>query len=90
MILPDLWISRGVGRSGGILVAQKPDLALREGHLLLRSADAAPGDAVRIALAEGWLEARVTGRDMGEDPLPGRQGGRAPEEGSGGQGGGGR
>jgi exodeoxyribonuclease VII large subunit len=49
-------------------------LVLRDGRLVARSADAAPDDAVRIALAEGWLDARVTGRDAGEDPLPGRNG----------------
>jgi exodeoxyribonuclease VII large subunit len=60
------------------LLARGFALALKDGHLLLRSADAAPGDAVRIALAEGWLEARVTARDSGEDPLPGRRGGPDP------------
>jgi len=49
-------------------------LVLRDGRLVSRAADAAPGDAVRIALAEGWLDARVTARDAGEDPLPGRNG----------------
>lgn len=49
-------------------------LVLREGRLLTRSADAAPPDAIRIALAEGWLDARVTARDEGDDPLPGRAG----------------
>jgi exodeoxyribonuclease VII large subunit len=43
-----------------------------EGHLVTRSGEVAPDDAVRIALAEGWLDARVTARDRGEDPLPGR------------------
>jgi exodeoxyribonuclease VII large subunit len=47
-------------------------LVLRGGHLVVRSADAADGDAIRVALAEGWLDARVTGRDQGDDPLPGR------------------
>ncbi|HEX9398723.1 MAG TPA: exodeoxyribonuclease VII large subunit [Anaeromyxobacter sp.] len=49
-------------------------LVLRDGKLVTRSADAAPDDAVRIALAKGWLDARVTGRDLGDDPLPGRSG----------------
>jgi len=47
-------------------------LVLRGGHLVVRSADAADGDPIRVALAEGWLDARVTGRDQGDDPLPGR------------------
>lgn len=49
-------------------------LVLRDGHLVTRSGAAAPGDAVRVALAQGWLDARVTARDAGEDPLPGRGG----------------
>ncbi len=56
------------------LLARGFSLVLRDGKLVTRSADAAPDDAVRIALAEGWLEARVTGRDGGDDPLPGRSG----------------
>jgi exodeoxyribonuclease VII large subunit len=54
-------------------------LVLKDGHLVTRSAAAAEGDAVRVALAEGWLDARVTARDAGEDPLPGRRSG--PDEG---------
>jgi exodeoxyribonuclease VII large subunit len=38
-----------------------------------RSAGAGPGDAIRIALGEGWLDARVSGRDEGTDPFPGRR-----------------
>jgi exodeoxyribonuclease VII large subunit len=53
-------------------------LVLKEGHLVTRSGAAGAGDAVRVALAEGWLDARVTARDAGEDPLPGR---RAPDQG---------
>jgi exodeoxyribonuclease VII large subunit len=53
-------------------------LVLREGRLMTRSVEADPGDPVRIALAEGWLDAEVRGRDRGEDPLPGR---RRPVEG---------
>jgi exodeoxyribonuclease VII large subunit len=49
-------------------------LVLRDGHLVARSSAAAPGDDVRVALAEGWLDARVTSRDAGDDPLPGRRG----------------
>jgi len=47
-------------------------LVLRGGRVVTRSADAAAGDEVRIALSQGWLDARVTGRDGGPDPLPGR------------------
>ncbi len=47
-------------------------LALRDGHPLRRSADAAPGDRVRVALAEGWLDTRVESRDTPPDPVPGR------------------
>ncbi|MGC3997417.1 MAG: exodeoxyribonuclease VII large subunit [Anaeromyxobacter sp.] len=57
-------------------------LVLRQGHLVSRSAAASPGDAVRIALAEGWLDATVTGCDEGADPLPGR-----PDPRQGGEGG---
>lgn len=54
------------------LLARGFALVLREGRLVSRSADAAPGDALRIALGAGWLDARVTARDEGPDPLPGR------------------
>jgi exodeoxyribonuclease VII large subunit len=47
-------------------------LVLRQGHLVTRSAGLSVDDAVRIALAEGWVDARVTARDAGDDPLPGR------------------
>ncbi len=48
-------------------------LALRGGGKLLRqSGEVAPGDALRLALAEGWLDVVVTGVDAGSDPLPGR------------------
>ncbi len=47
-------------------------LVLSEGRLVTSSAGAGPGDEVRLALAEGWLDARVTARDEGSDPLPGR------------------
>ena len=72
------------------LLARGFALALREGHLLLRSGDAAEGDGIRIALAEGWLDARVTGRDAGEDPLPGRRQPSVAPERPGVKGGGGR
>lgn len=45
-------------------------LIMKEGRLLTRSAAAAAGDPIRIALAEGWLDARVLARDEGADPLP--------------------
>jgi exodeoxyribonuclease VII large subunit len=54
------------------LLARGFALVLRDGHLVARSSDAAPGEAVRIALGAGWLDAEVTGRDAGADPLPGR------------------
>jgi exodeoxyribonuclease VII large subunit len=70
------------------LLARGFALVLKDGRLVTRSDDAAADDAVRIALAEGWLDARVTGRDAGEDPLPGRTGpaggpGERPSVGSG-------
>jgi exodeoxyribonuclease VII large subunit len=34
-------------------------------------------------LAEGWVDARITARNAGEDPLPGRRG---PEGDAGGEG----
>ncbi len=55
-------------------------LVLKEGRLVARSAAAAEGDGLRIALGEGWLDARVTARDAGPDPLPGRRD-PAPQEG---------
>jgi exodeoxyribonuclease VII large subunit len=47
-------------------------MALKDGSLLRASAGVALGDALRVVLGEGWLDARVTARDAGEDPLPGR------------------
>ncbi|HEY6097835.1 MAG TPA: exodeoxyribonuclease VII large subunit, partial [Anaeromyxobacter sp.] len=47
-------------------------LVLQDGHLVTGSGQVAAGDAVRIALAEGWLDARITSTGAGEDPLPGR------------------
>lgn len=60
------------------LLARGFALVLRDGHLVARSGAAAPGDDVRIALAVGWLDARVTARDAGSDPLPGRAPGAPP------------
>ncbi len=71
------------------LLARGFALVLREdGRLVARSAGVRPDDAVRIALAEGWLDARVTARDRGEDPLPGRTepGGGTADPASGGSG----
>ncbi len=62
------------------LLARGFALVLKDGHLVTRSAQAATDDAVRIALARGWLDARITGRDVGADPLPGRAGPGAPAE----------
>jgi exodeoxyribonuclease VII large subunit len=47
-------------------------LALRDGRPLLRSAEASPGEPLRVALGEGWLDARVESRDVPPDPIPGR------------------
>jgi exodeoxyribonuclease VII large subunit len=47
-------------------------LALSDGRLVTRSASMAPGQPLRVALAEGWLDAEVTARDAGDDPVPGR------------------
>ncbi|HET8725405.1 MAG TPA: exodeoxyribonuclease VII large subunit [Anaeromyxobacteraceae bacterium] len=49
-------------------------LALREGKPLRRSRDAAAGDAVRVVLGEGWLDARVESRDAPPEPVPGLPG----------------
>jgi len=46
-------------------------LALREGRPLRRSAEASPGDPLRVVLGEGWLDARVESRDLPPDPIPG-------------------
>jgi exodeoxyribonuclease VII large subunit len=51
-------------------------LVLRDGRVVARSGDAAPGDALRIALGAGWLDARVDARDAGPDPLPAAARGR--------------
>jgi len=47
-------------------------LVLRDGRLVTQSVAAEPGSALRVALARGWLDVRVTARDDGPDPLPGR------------------
>jgi exodeoxyribonuclease VII large subunit len=69
------------------LLARGFALVLKDGHVVTGSDQAAPPEAVRIALARGWLDARVTGRDAGPDPLPGRPppggGERDPDSGGG-------
>jgi exodeoxyribonuclease VII large subunit len=47
-------------------------VVLKDGHLVTGSARLSVDDAVRIALGEGWIDARVTALDAGDDPLPGR------------------
>jgi exodeoxyribonuclease VII large subunit len=54
------------------LLARGFALALKDGVALRDSAAAAPGDALRLALARGWLDVRVEARDAGRDPLPAR------------------
>lgn len=56
------------------LLARGFALVLHDGRLVSRSAQTDEGDALRIALGEGWVEARVTARDAGTDPIPGRAG----------------
>ncbi len=58
----------------GKLLARGFALVLRQGRLVTRSGEVSPGDPLRIALAGGWLDARVESRDQGDDPLPGRGG----------------
>jgi exodeoxyribonuclease VII large subunit len=47
-------------------------LVLDGARLVTHSGAAAEGAALRVALARGWLDVRVTARNAGEDPLPGR------------------
>jgi exodeoxyribonuclease VII large subunit len=54
------------------LLARGFALVLKDGRLVSKSGQVGADDAVRIALAQGWIDARVTSRDAGEDPLPGR------------------
>ncbi len=49
-------------------------LVLHQGRLVTGSGAVSPGDEVRVALGAGWLDARVTARDAGDDPVPGRAG----------------
>jgi exodeoxyribonuclease VII large subunit len=71
------------------LLARGFALVLKDGRLVTRSSQATAGEELRVALGEGWVDARVTARDSGEDPLPGRSGsprdsGEDSGEGSGG------
>jgi exodeoxyribonuclease VII large subunit len=70
------------------LLARGFALVLKDGRLVTRSVEAAPGDAVRIAVAEGWLDAVIEAGDRGADPLPGRTGpgGKGTDPASGGSG----
>ncbi|WP_242396263.1 exodeoxyribonuclease VII large subunit [Anaeromyxobacter oryzisoli] len=54
------------------LLARGFALVLDRGRLVTSSAAVREGDALRVALAEGWLDARVERVRAGEDPLPGR------------------
>jgi exodeoxyribonuclease VII large subunit len=54
------------------LLARGFALVLRGGRVVRRSTDAAPGEILRVALGEGWLDVQVNTRDAGGDPLPGR------------------
>jgi exodeoxyribonuclease VII large subunit len=59
------------------------------GHVVARSGALSPAALIRIALGDGWLDARVLGLDEGQDPLPGRAtevSAERPEGGSGGEG----
>ena len=46
-------------------------LALADGRPLRSSAEAAPGDPLRVVLGEGWLDARVESRNQLPHPIPG-------------------
>jgi exodeoxyribonuclease VII large subunit len=65
------------------LLARGFALVLAGGRLVLRSDAVAPGDRLRVGLGLGWLEATVTSRDGGQDPVPGRPRPPAAEPGSG-------
>src|SRR5919197_371115 len=53
-------------------------LVLDGARLVRRSGDTEEGAALRVALAQGWLDVRVAARDAGEDPVPGRSNSAAP------------
>ncbi|HET9598067.1 MAG TPA: exodeoxyribonuclease VII large subunit [Anaeromyxobacteraceae bacterium] len=47
-------------------------LVLKGSHLVTHSGMAEAGEALRVALARGWLDVQVVARNSGDDPLPGR------------------
>ena len=49
-------------------------LVLDGQRLVTHSVAVEAGSSLRVALAQGWLDVRVTARDEGQDPLPGRSG----------------
>jgi exodeoxyribonuclease VII large subunit len=49
-------------------------LVLDGQRLVTHSVAVESGSPLRVALATGWLDVRVTARDEGQDPLPGRSG----------------
>ena len=55
------------------LLARGFALVLYGGRLVTRSDAVEPGEELRVALGVGWLDAQVTSRDRGADPLPGRE-----------------
>jgi exodeoxyribonuclease VII large subunit len=55
----------------GKILARGFALAIAHGRPLRSSAEAAPGDPVRVVLGEGWLDARVESRDRPPEPIPG-------------------
>ncbi len=59
----------------GKILARGFALALRDGKPIRRSADAAPGERLRVVLGQGWLDTRVESRDAPPDPIPGLPGG---------------
>ncbi len=47
-------------------------LVVARGRLVRASREVEPGEALRVALGDGWLEARALSRDEGSDAVPGR------------------
>jgi exodeoxyribonuclease VII large subunit len=47
-------------------------IVLDGSRLVTQSGETTVGAALRVALARGWLDVRVTARDEGKDPIPGR------------------
>jgi exodeoxyribonuclease VII large subunit len=58
-----------------------------DGRLVTQSLTAPEGSPLRVALGRGWLDVRVTARDAGDDPLPGRTPPSPGGRGAGGRGG---